>query len=180
MFTNNVIEQVQKDIDHWVKTFVEESNEFYDNRFPVCPYARSARLANESTVQVYDGSGVKKFISEKQQWLIDHDQYFVMLMIFPTRVGYYPGIKKFIKETWKSTVPEDYFSLGGFANHTKCAFPGLLNNGEYYVIGMNKLSKVLPAVEILKKKGYYDYWSAEHHKDIVEIRQQAYEKYKDK
>ena len=181
MYTSEILIEVRKDIDYWIENFVEESNEFYDYKFPPCPYARSARLKNESTVHVYDGSSsVRQFIKDKVNWLINHDQYFVHLMVFPTRVAYYPGIHRFIKNLNKEIIPQDYFGLGGFAPGTTCKYPGLLNNKNYFVIGTNKLSKVLPAVEVLKSKGYYKDWSNKHYKSIVTTREQMHEQFRNK
>ena len=62
MFTNDILEKVKTDIQSWTVNFVEASNEFYGGKFPVCPYARQARIKGETTYAIYPGGNLKQFI----------------------------------------------------------------------------------------------------------------------
>lgn len=175
--SEQIVQQVEKDIHDWTLNFVEASNEFYGEKFPVCPYARSARLAGESYKVVYTGGNIKQFIKTETDKLVADTKHTVMLMVFPPRIKWYPGIHKFIQNLNKTLIPRDYYALGGNAVGTNSAFNGWFNSGEYFVIGVNKLSNVLPAVETLKAAGYYSKWSKEHYNAVVVRRHQMYEKY---
>jgi hypothetical protein len=181
MFINDqVVAQVHCDIEDWTINFVESSNEFYGEKFPVCPYARSARLNGESYKVVYQAGSVKEFIRKHAFNLVNDSKHTVMLMIFPPRVKWYPRIYKFIQLLNQELIPVDYYALGGLAVGTRSAYPGLFNRSEYFVVGVNKLSNVLPSVESLRDAGYYDKWSDKHYDAVVVRRQQMYEKHKAK
>jgi hypothetical protein len=182
MFTNNysnVADLVKQDILDWISNWVEAPNEFHNYKFAVCPYAKKARLAGKSDVRVYISGPVKKFITNTINTLIETKSHEQMLLIFPPRTRYYPNIKKFILNQNERLIPNDLFALSGTAVTTNSKYPGLFNSGPYFIIGINTLSNVLPAVEQLKSAGYYDNWSSEHYNDIVNTRQKMYEKYKD-
>ena len=65
MYTSELAEQVQQDIVDWSINWVEQPNEFYHMKFPVCPYARQARLQGQTTIKVYQGGSVREFISSQ-------------------------------------------------------------------------------------------------------------------
>jgi hypothetical protein len=177
MYTNEVVEQVRKDIQHWILNFVEAPNPHYGEKFPVCPYARQARLAGESSVKVYQAGSVRKFIEQCADELAQDNQHKVLMIAFPPRVKYYPGIHRYIYNLDKQLVARDLYALGGQAVGTESCYPGWFNRGEYFVVGINTLSNVLPAVESLKSAGYYQNWSQEHYHAVVERRQKLYEKH---
>jgi hypothetical protein len=179
MCINDTIKtQIKKDIEDWSINFVESSNEFYENKFPVCPYARKAKMQGDSCVGIYQGGSVKNFIKTEINNLIDKKTHTVMLLIFPPRVKYIPGIHRFVKNMNKEIIPKDFYALAGIAVNTQSAYPGWFNSGPYFIIGVNTLSAVLPAVESLKAAGYYKNWSKKHYESVVVRRQQMYEKYK--
>jgi hypothetical protein len=179
MYSAKTISSVHKDVQHWVQTVIEQTHESYNPNMPVCPYAKQARSNQESVLKIYPGGGVKKFVINTLDWFLNQNQYVVMMQIFPPWVKYYPNFDNFVKSTNKKSVPLDYFSMPGLALDSKSAYPGWFNRGEYVVIGTNKLSKVLPAVELLKKHGYYSAptWTDQHYNAIVNTRQRWYEKF---
>ena len=177
MFTSNIVQTVKKDIEDWTINFVEASNVFYGGKFPVCPYARQARIKGETTYAIYSGGGVKKFIEESVQKLLQDKKHKQMLIVLPARTKWYFGQKKIIHNLNKKIIPQNYFALDGNAKGTKSNYTGIGNSGEYRIIGVNTLDEVLDAVEYLKKSGYYKDWSKEHYYDIVIRRQEMYEKY---
>lgn len=177
MYTNSQVQQVKHDIENWTREFVEASNEFYGGNFPVCPYARHARIKGQTTCQIYKGGSVKHFIEESVEKLLDDDTTKQMLIVLPPITKWYPGMDKFIYTLNKRIIPLNYFAMRGSANGCRNSFPGFINRGEYQLIGLNTLDKVLEGVEYLKKQGYYKNWSETHYNDIVVERQKMYEKY---
>jgi hypothetical protein len=139
-----------------------------------------ARLAGETNICVYTTGSIKDFIDSTLEELVAKKQYRQMLLVMPPRTKYHPGIRKFIQDQNKKLIPHDYFALSGTAVTTQSKYPGLLNSGPYFIVGVNTLSMVLPAVESLKAAGYYDRWSTQHYQDIVIQRQQLYKKYSEK
>ena len=180
MSTNNITELVRQDINDWIVNFVEASNEFYGHKFPVCPYARAARLRQESTVCVYESGSIREFIWTSITDNLLSNKYKVILCVLPPRAQWLLKFDRYVAGLNKKIIPHDLYALLGQALGTISKYPGLLNSGPYCVLGVNKLSAVLPAVESLKSAGYYDNWSDQHYKDIVELRQQSHEKYSKK
>lgn len=180
-YSKKVIDQVGKDIDNFILNFVEASNiEGYSDKFPVCPYAKKARLDGESLVNIYSGGSVENFVVDNLSLLCDSSKYKVMLQIFPPRVRIFSNIDKIVNETNKWTIPKDYFSLLGRTPNIYSSYPGIFNSGEYLVIGTNKLSRVLPAVDKLSEMGYYDAptWTDHHLNAVVHNRLRQYNLYK--
>ncbi len=177
MYTSSVLQQVKKDLESWTTNFVEASNEFYGGNFPVCPYARQARIKGQTTYALYPGGNIKEFIQNSVNKLIENDEHKQMLIVLPPRAKWTIGMDKMIYNINKRIIPLNYFALKGSANGSKSSYPGLLNKGEYQLIGLNTLDKVLEGVEWLKQKGYYKNWSEQHYNDIVVRRQRMYDKY---
>mgnify|MGYP003643789581 CR=1 FL=1 len=175
MFTSDVLQKVKTDIESWTINFVEASNDFYGGKFPVCPYARQARVKGETTYAIYPGGNFKQFIIESINQLLADNKLKQMLIVMPPRAKWIFGIDRLINNINKRIIPLNYFALKGSANGAKSSYPGL--SGEYQLIGLNTLDKVLEGVEYLEKKGYYKNWSEEHYSDIVIRRQQMHDKY---
>jgi hypothetical protein len=179
MFINDIqLDQIKKDIDNWRVNFVEASNEFYDNKFSVCPYAKKAKQQGQSSICVYQNGSVKNFIRTEINNLVLSKKHTVSLLVLPPRAKWIPGIRRYIENINKQIIPLDFYALAGNAVNTQSSYPGLFNSGPYFIIGVNTLSVVLMAAESLKSAGFYKDWSDKHYQSVVIKRQQMYEKYK--
>lgn len=179
MYTNSVVKQIQQDIVDWAITWVEQPNEFYNNKFPVCPYAQQARLAGQTSIQVYAGGPVRQFVLEQLKLLATTHSHQQLLLVLPPRCRFLPGITAWIRDQNSWLIAEDLFAMPGRAVTTGSRYPGWFNSGAYFIVGVNTLSQVLPAVDKLRAAGYYQDWSEEHYRDIVVRRQQLYDRYQD-
>lgn len=173
----NELDGIRDDVESWIQNFVESPSEFYDNNFPVCPYAQSARLKKLHYLACYHTGNPWSWLSKQIQALLYLDQYQVALFVLPpllqngvTRLQLYLLNRRIIRE--------DYFALMGSTVGLVSRYPWWWGSGEYTVVGVNRLSRVLPAVENLKKQGYYNYWSQHHFEQIVNYRQRMYERYR--
>ena len=176
MYTNKIVKQVRQDITNWTINFVEQSNKFYGGKFPVCPYAKQARLKGETTYSIYQKGDYRKFVARSITKLINNKKFKQMLIIMPPNAKWFIG-NTFVDNANKIIIKHNLFALKGRANGTRSKYPGWTNKGEYFIIGLNTLDKVLPAVEVLKKKGYYKNWSKKHYDYIVVKRQKMFEQY---
>lgn len=171
MYTNELAAAVQTDIDAWTRLWVEQPNEFYHDRFPVCPYAQQARLAGKTGTIVYTGGGIRKFIQRNLSRLVAGRAYQQVLLVMPPRARFVPGIRQWVQDQNDWLIPADLFAMSGRAVTTQSRYPGWFNSGAYYIVGVNTLSEVLPAVDKLQAAGYYQDWSEQHYQDIVVRRQ---------
>ena len=65
----------------------------------------------------------------------------------------------------------------GKALNTSSGYPGIFENGPYFIVILNKLSDVLLAHQSLLYTNYYKNWDKKHFNEVVVRRQQALNKY---
>ena len=171
--------QVEKDIWKWIKDYIEIPNKFYDYKFPVCPYAKAARLKGIVTVKAWSQGSIKEFITQGVHELVADPDHEIVVLAMPPRAKWTWGIKKLVEKLNAEIISQDYFVQHGIAVKTKSLYPGLFNSGKYFVVLVNRLGPVLEAHQSLLKTDYYRPWSKKHYTAVVTRRQKLYDKYKD-
>jgi hypothetical protein len=170
---------IEKDIWDWMINYIEAPHVFYNYKFPPCPYARSARLKGLLNIKAYDGSGIFNFVHNTVESHSTNDKHTVCIMVFPNYLRWNWVFTWYLQRKNKSMIPNDYYIQYGKAITTKSKFSGLGKNSPYFIVVVNKLSDVLSAhKELLEKSEYYSKWSDFHYYDVVERRNQMFEKYK--
>ena len=169
--------QIEKDIWSWVENYIEANNKFYDYKFPVCPFAKSARLKGIVEVQAWSSGSVKTFIKNTVQSLLNNPEKEICIMVMPPRAKWTWGIPAMIEEINTKIIPQGSFVQYGTAIQTTSRYPGLFNKGEYFVVLVNNLGAVMDGHKALLKTDYYKPWSKEHYNDVVTRRQKLFEKY---
>lgn len=171
--------QVEQDIWKWFQEYVEANHEFYDYKFPPCPYAKAARLRGSVDVVAYESGNIKQFIRTNVQNLINKTDKKITqrALIFPPRIRHTIGLKKFLHKLNVEIVPQNLYIQFGQALETKSIYPGFFNSGCYFMILINVLSEVLDGHKALIHTDYYKPWSKEHYDIVVTRRQEMYEKY---
>ena len=172
-----MIDNIKQDMWNWITDYVESNHKFYDYKFPPCPYAKAARLKGLVDIAIYDSGGVRDFILEQTDNLINEKKYNVRILVFPAKVNWYFFIKQFINTLNKKLVAMDYYTQYGTALKTKSRYPGLFENGPYFIVIINKLSDVIAGHESLLSTNYYNSWAQSHYDSVVTRRQEFYQKY---
>ena len=172
------IKQIENDILSWIIEYIEENNEFYDYKFPPCPYARAARLQGLVDIRAYSSGDIKEFISTHTKTLIETRDVNTRILVFPPRTHWKFGLTRFIEDLNSITVPKDYYIQYGTAIQTISRYSGWFNSGPYFIVIINKLSDVIKGHKALLNTDYYKSWSEQHYTEVVTRRQQAIEKYK--
>ena len=162
-------EHIEEDIWKWITEYIEVNHEFYNNKFPPCPFARKARLNGQVGIAVWQQGTYKQFIQQELTTLLDSDQT-VRVMVFPPSFRYAWLTRHHIKQLNRKIVYQDCYIQCGNAVDTVSRYKGF--SGNYSVAIINKLSDVLKGHEALKSTSYYDNWSKEHYHNVVEVRQQ--------
>ena len=173
-----ITKQVERDIQDWMINYLEQNNQFYDYKFPPCPFARAARLKGLVDVRAYGFGSVTEFINNYTKDLIEAQDFNTRILVFPPRTHWKLGLTRFIDGLNQITIPKDYYIQYGTAIQTKSCYPGWFNSGPYFIVIINKLSDVLEGHRALLNTDYYKPWSKQHYDEVVVRRQQAYEKYK--
>ena len=179
MYTNELAAHVHQDVEGWIKNFVEQPNAFHDYKFAVCPWARSARETGTSRLRCYDQGNVWSWLKQQVTMLIQHPQHQVGLFVMPPLMRN-PITRLQIHVMNRSIIGQDFFAMMGSTVGLNSRYAWWWGRGEYTVVGVNRLSRVLPAVDVLRQQGYYQKWSQQHLQDIVYHRQHMYEKYRKK
>ena len=168
---------IEQDIWTWIAEYIEVNHEFYDYKFPPCPYARGARLRGALDVQAWTAGSARDFIDEQTHSLVAHAVKTVRVMVFPPSFRWNWLARWHIRNLNKTLVPQGYYIQYGGAVETASRYPGL--KGEYVIVIVNRLQDVLEGHAALKSTAYYRNWSAQHYHNVVERRQQVYDRYKD-
>jgi hypothetical protein len=168
---------IQRDVQAWIRAFVEAPHELHDHKFPVCPFAQSARLQRQSQVLVYPGGDAWRWIQHRVQALIADEQLQVALLVLPPMFDNWLT-QWLVHRLNRSIIPQDYYAMLGRTPGLDSAWAWYWGRGEYVVIGVNRLSRVLPAVDQLQDAGYYNTWSQQHFEAVVKRRQDMYERYR--
>lgn len=178
MYSNSK-QAVETAIWDWIKNYIEADNKFYDYKFPVCPYAKAARLNGIVDVLAYGGGDVKEFIATSVRSLVVDTNLEIRVLAIPPRLQWTWGIKSLIDQLNKEVIPQGYYVQYGTAVKTKSLYPGVFNQGRYFVVLVNKLAPVLAGHQSLLKTDYYKPWSKKHYHAVVTRRQELNNKYKD-
>jgi hypothetical protein len=159
--TNNI----KKDIEKWTLDFVEETHPV--TGYPICPYAKKARMDNQTKIEVHTKGRLIEFLEN----LVDknYPSDTITIVAAKPRYLYHPTLDKQILELNKRIIPKNLFIQGGIAKHTKSKFKTLIQ-GSYYFCVINKLYPVLKGADALTKTNYYATWSDEHFKRVVDNR----------
>jgi hypothetical protein len=155
-------DEIEKDILNWLIEFIEPTHVFYNHKFSICPYAKSARLNGLVNINVYKDGGIKKFLLKN----FESESKKIEILVFPPQLWYF-GIIRFIKKSNKFLILKDRYAQYGEAITTKSKYTGLLKNSPYFIVIINNLSDVLEGQILLSKTDYYKDWSKEHYYNVV-------------
>jgi hypothetical protein len=170
-------DNIKQDVYGWVRDYIEINHEFYNYKFPPCPFAKSARLKGLLDIQVWQKGSYYQFA---EQWATDmqsNDNYTVRILVFPHRMKYHFWMKNRIAALNKKIVAKDLYAQIGSAIKTQSQYPGILEQGPYGIVIINRLSDILNGHQSLLKTDYYKPWSIEHYDAVVTRRQEIANKF---
>ena len=169
--------EIDQDIWNWFDEFVTRPNEFYGNKFPPCPYARAALIAETVDVCIWNSGDVRLFIRENSEAMRDSPKLTTRVMVFPPRVQFTWGISEFVETLNTELIPDDIFLNTGVAKTSVSRYE---NSGgkPYFIVVANILDPVLKGAHSLKKSDYYEDWPKSHYDLVVERREKLAGRYK--
>lgn len=157
----------KEDILAWVKEFIEVNHEFYNYKFPPCPYAKSARLAGLLNIVACEDSSISDFVHDNIRDIIVDSKYTVTILVLPDRARYYFWIRWWLQYLNRRLVAADCYAQYGVAR---------IKDREYRIIIVNRLSDIIDGHESLIKTDYYKNWTAQHYNAVVTRRQKIMDK----
>jgi hypothetical protein len=165
-----ICQQIEEDIWTWIKEFVTAANEFYNYKFPPCPFARQAVASKMVDVQVWRTGNVREFIRGHAIGMRDTPTLTTRVMAFPPQTRFQWGINDYVEELNAELIASNVFLNTGVAKTTKSQYPGSAGKEPYFIVIANSLEAVLSGAEALTKTDYYKNWPAAHYAHVVERR----------
>ena len=161
------MEEAKQDCIDWIMNFVEQPHEFYDFKFPPCPFAKKVRIDNDLIIESHhQGSLINFTKAQIDVWLESNKT----VMVIFSDIKYDTWLNRYrLRLLNKFLVSNDRFLQFGVVK---------TNGKKYFAIFMNRLSLVLDGSNFLKnKKEYYKDWTESHYKTVVEYRDKVAKKY---
>ena len=156
---------VQK-FNDWLINFVEQPNALFNN-WPICPYARQARVSNN--IEVFY-SEVKDFTASVIKSIALLESKEVVIILFDQNDISVNELDIYLETANKDLMSVDYVILEDHPNREEVINGLTLNFKESGLLIIQKLSKLNEASTKLREKNYYAYWSKENLKDVVDWR----------
>lgn len=175
----SMYDEINQDIWNWFDEFVTVPNEFYDNKFPPCPYARAALMRETVDVAVWESGDVRGFIRQQAMDMRDSPKLTTRVMAFPPRTQYAWGISEFVETLNAEMIPDNVFLNTGIAKTTVSRYPGS-SDKPYFIVVANSLDAVLKGAKSLEKSNYYKDWPTSHYEIVVERRARLAQRYQRK
>jgi hypothetical protein len=163
---------IKQDIYDWVVDYIEANHEFYNYKFPPCPFAKSARLKGMMDIQVWEKGSYKKFVEHYATDMHNNTNYTVRILVFPHSLKYRFWMKKSVAKLNAKIASLDLYAQIGSAIKTTSKYPGILETGPYGIVIINRLSDILGGHQSLLRTDYYKSWSKEHYDAVVTRRQE--------
>ena len=156
-------EYVEEKLFKWMKTFVEQPHPLMNN-WPVCPFARQARINNNILIRPgHDPLTDGLDLMENYDWSKE-----VVIFWYPYDPIAWSG-ERFVarvEELNKILLPKDIVALEDHPDVEEIV-SGIKMNFEYFpLLILQRNSKLNQAADQLRAKGYYDTWSQ---KDLDKI-----------
>ena len=163
-------ERVEQDIWAWIDDFVTAKNEFYDYKFPPCPFARQAVLSKTVDVQVWQTGGIREFIKDNAIQMRDFRSLTTRVMAFPPKTRFAWRIGDYVESLNAEMISSNVFLNPGVAKTTKSRYPQSASAEPYFIVIANSLDAVLSGAQSLMSTDYYKNWPAAHYAHVVERR----------
>ena len=161
------LEDVQKDIAHWIENFLEVNNPDLGNRSP-CPFARSARLKNSYTVRL-GTEAYTDMMDISREGLGDLE---VVVYAYP-RDFYTPTeFADIVDKTNQGfLLPVDLIALDDHPDEPELVNGVCFNQGTYILVLVQSLSDLNSRAKIVAQQGFYDDWPEDYLEDLFAHRE---------
>lgn len=162
----------------WLRQFVEKPNAFTGG-LAVCPFAKEARVKNNISFQLIHNPAELFAELEKQihRFLVQPEKVYVAASL---KVAELP--LDVVREAVLQ-LREKYFSRNAWLlyDHPRSKEPmdsgHQFNQGNLVLFFIQPLSALVEAAQVLKERGYYDQWEPTYYREVVELREQYYQRY---
>ncbi|MGH8548916.1 MAG: hypothetical protein ACRERU_10015 [Methylococcales bacterium] len=172
----SIYEEIEQDVWVWIQGFVAVTNEFYAFKFPPCPYARGALVAETVDVTVWQSDDMRRFIRDGATGMRDSAKLTTRVMTLPPRAQWVWGICEYVETLNAELIPDNVFLNTGVTKTMSSRYPG--SSGDpYFIVVANSLDAVLKGSDSLQRTDYYKNWPKSHYEIVVERRARMAKRY---
>ena len=161
------IEQVQKDIEAWIKNFVEVPHPALGG-WPPCPYARQARLNREYEVQL--GIDPLLDLTHLAQTGLNGKKV-IVIAYDPVQWSYEQFHKDLEHANKELLLPLDIIVLEDHPAAVEDVNGVIMNQGKYALALVQSLSDLDSKAKHMANKSFYDCWPEEYLQELFQHRQ---------
>lgn len=161
------IEQVTKDIEHWISTFVEVPHPALGG-WPPCPYARSARL--KQSYQVLLGNDPLFDLQQRSRWGMYNWE--VVIYVYDPEVWSSEVISANVasaNENWLRR--QDMVAMEDHPDDPEVVNGVCMNQGTYALILVQSLSDLDSRAQTIAQRGFYHDWPEDYLQGLFAHRQ---------
>ena len=161
------IEQVTKDIEHWISTFVEVPHPALGG-WPPCPYARSARL--KQSYQVLLGNDPLFDLQQRSRWGMYNWE--VVIYVYDPEVWSSEVISANVasaNENWLQR--QDMVAMEDHPDDPEVVNGVCMNQGTYALILVQSLSDLDSRAQTIAQRGFYHDWPEDYLQGLFAHRQ---------
>lgn len=173
----SIHDEIEQDVWAWIRGFVTVPNEFYAFKFPPCPYARGALLAETVDVMAWRSGDLRRFIREGAIGMRDAPKLTTRVMVLPPRAQWAWGITEHVETLNAELIPDNVFLNTGVTKTMASRYPGT-SGDPYFMVVANSLDAVLKGAHSLRRTEYYKDWPKTHYGIVVERRARMAERYR--
>jgi len=161
------IEQVKKDIEHWIENFVEVPHPALGG-FPPCPYARSARL--KKSYEVYLGTDPYYDLKNRARWGMGNRE--VIIYAYDPQEWPYQLFETSINNAnTEHLLRNDILALVDHPTDIENVNGVIMNQGQYALALVQSLSDLNAKAKQIASKGFYHGWPEEYLQGLFQHRQ---------
>ena len=161
------LETVKRDIEQWIKEFVEVPHTALGG-WPPCPYARKARLEQDFEVQL-GLAPIHDLIEISKTGL--GGKSVVILVYDPDYVSHDELSSAIVMINQKFLVPNDLLALEDHPADPEIVNGVSMNQGTYALALVQSLSDLNTKARQMARKGFYETWPEEYLQDLFDNRE---------
>jgi hypothetical protein len=161
------IEQVKKDIEHWIMNFVEVPHPALGG-FPPCPYARSARL--KRSYDVYLGVDPYYDLKNRARYGMG-DREVIIYAYDPQEWKYELFSASLHSANTEFLLSADILALEDHPDDVEMVNGVCMNQGKYALALVQSLSDLNAKARQMASKGFYHEWPEEYLQGLFQHRE---------
>lgn len=152
------LDQVKKDIEHWIVNFVEVPHPALGN-FPPCPYARSSRLKN--SYDVFIGTDPYYDLKNRAKYGMGNKE--VIIYVYDPKEWPHDLFSSSLEQANQDfLLAADLLTLEDHPADVEIVNGVCMNQGTYALALVQSLSDLNNRARAMARRGFYDSWPEDY------------------